>query len=175
MAVALRWHICAGAMLAVLTGCAGIRDAEPLPAVHKAAVVKPAPMATAAPKRPRSAPLLVAPPPTAALTQKPLQPPATAPVRLIGLDEQALESLLGQPSQIIGEAPGKTLLFRRHDCLLSLNLYPDVETRIFHTLSYEVTSDEHDAGAIELCQDRFGLAAAAHEPHRHAGAARIGG
>lgn len=88
-------------------------------------------------------------------------PPPAAPVQLVGMDENAVQALLGTPSLVEDHAPGKTWRFRKHDCVLSLALYPDVQTRVFRTLSYEVTSDEHNAGAKQLCETKFGNVATA--------------
>src|SRR5579863_1149138 len=95
---------------------------------------------------------------------KPAQQTATAappPVQLVGMDEGAVQALLGAPSMVEEHAPGKTWRFRKHDCVLSVALYPDVQTRVFRTLSYEVTSDDHNAGAKQLCETKFGNVAAA--------------
>jgi len=83
------------------------------------------------------------------------------PVQLVGMDEGAIQALLGAPSMVEDHAPGKTWRFRKHDCVLSVALYPDVQTRVFRTLSYEVTSDDHNAGAKQLCETKFGNVAAA--------------
>jgi hypothetical protein len=88
-------------------------------------------------------------------------PPSAAPVQLVGMDEGAVQALLGTPSTVEDHAPGKTWRFRKHECVLSVALYPDVQTRVFRTLSYEVTSDEHNAGAKQLCETKFGGVAAA--------------
>lgn len=98
---------------------------------------------------------------------KPAAPPAaaptaqTSPVQLVGMDEGEVQALLGTPSMVEEHAPGKTWRFRKHDCVLSVALYPDVQTRVFRTLSYEVTSDDHNAGAKQLCETKFGNVAAA--------------
>ena len=88
-------------------------------------------------------------------------PPPAAPVHLVGMDETAVQALLGTPSLVEDHAPGKTWRFRKHDCVLSVALYPDVQTRVFRTLSYEVTSDEHNTGAKQLCETKFGSVALA--------------
>lgn len=87
--------------------------------------------------------------------------PTAPPVQLVGMDEGAVQALLGSPVTIEDHAPGKTLRYRKNGCVLSVALYPDVQTRIFRTLSYEVTSDEHNAGAKQLCETKFGNVAAA--------------
>jgi len=85
----------------------------------------------------------------------------TVPVQLVGMNEGEVQALLGAPSLVEDHAPGKTWRFRKHDCVLSVALYPDVQTRVFRTLSYEVTSDDHNAGAKQLCETKFGNVAAA--------------
>jgi hypothetical protein len=72
-------------------------------------------------------------------------------VHLIGLDEAHLQALLGPPTVQEDRAPGKTWKYRNGRCTLNLSLYPDVETRVFHTLSYEVTSDDHTDEGKRLC------------------------
>ena len=86
---------------------------------------------------------------------------AAAPVQLVGMDEGEVQALLGAPSMVEDHAPGKTWRFRKRDCVLSVALYPDVQTRVFRTLSYEVTSDDHNAGAKQLCETKFGNVATA--------------
>jgi hypothetical protein len=85
--------------------------------------------------------------------------PAQAPVQLVGLDENQLHQLLGAPASVENHSPGKTLRFRRQDCVLSLALYPDVESRVFRTLSYEVTSDDNSSGTAQQCRAKFGAVA----------------
>ena len=83
-------------------------------------------------------------------------------VQLVGMNEGEVQALLGAPSLVEDHAPGKTWRFRKHDCVLTLALYPDVQTRVFRTLSYEVTSDDHNnAGAKQLCETKFGNVAVA--------------
>jgi len=120
-----------------------------------------------------SGPVALTPPPAPAASAKAAakrrdaaKPAQTAvapppPVQLVGMDEGAVQALLGAPSMVEDHAPGKTWRFRKHDCVLSVALYPDVQTRVFRTLSYEVTSDDHNAGAKQLCETKFGNVAAA--------------
>ncbi|MFV3129081.1 hypothetical protein [Niveispirillum sp. KHB5.9] len=147
-----------------LTGCAYVSD---IAGTDR----KAAPAATSKPQATAQA----APPPAAPSkpeAQKPVKrvagpkPPPAVPVETappapslqpIGLNEEALQKLLGQPSAIRDETPAKVLSFRRSECALNLTLYPDVETRVFRTLSYEVTSDDHDERTAKLCHARFGL------------------
>ncbi len=149
--------------LMALCGCE-----DPAP---KHVVSAPPPQEPAAP----TGPVALTPPPTPAAptkavpakrrdATKPAPQTATAappPVQLVGMDEGAVQALLGAPSTVEDHAPGKTWRFRKHDCVLSVALYPDVQTRVFRTLSYEVTSDDHNAGAKQLCETKFGNVAAA--------------
>ncbi|WP_445682842.1 hypothetical protein [Radicibacter daui] len=73
------------------------------------------------------------------------------------MDEESLLAQLGPPSASWDEIPGRKLSFRRRDCLLTVTLYPDVETRVFRTLTYEVSSDEHNTGNTSPCETRFGI------------------
>jgi glucose/arabinose dehydrogenase len=136
------------------------------------------PVASAPPTQQQSAsvgPIALTTPPASTTTAKPAvpakrrdtakpaapAPSAQAPVQLVGLNEGEVQALLGSPSMVEDNAPGKTWRFRKHDCVLSLALYPDVQTRVFRTLSYEVSSDDHNAGAKQLCETKFGNVAAA--------------
>jgi hypothetical protein len=154
--------------LMALCGCA---DPTPTHVVS----APPAPMEQPAPSGPiaLTAPPVPVPPPKPAApakrreASKPAAPAAAAPtaqggpVQLVGMDEGEVQALLGTPSTVEEHAPGKTWRFRKHDCVLSVALYPDVQTRVFRTLSYEVTSDDHNAGAKQLCETKFGNVAAA--------------
>lgn len=122
------------------------------PSVRAAAAVRAAPEPAKPVKRPA---VVVKPPPPPPATAEPVPPP----LRPVGLDEETLKNLLGQPSASRDETPARVLSFRRNECALNLTLYPDVETRVFRTLSYEVTSDDHDERTVRLCHARFGLAA----------------
>jgi hypothetical protein len=73
------------------------------------------------------------------------------------MDEKSLLAQLGPPSASWDEIPGRKLSFRQRDCLLTVTLYPDVETREFRTLTYEVSSDDHNTGKTSLCETRFGI------------------
>lgn len=90
--------------------------------------------------------------------RKPAPPPPS--VELVGLDETGVQTRLGPPAAVEDRPPGKIWRFRNRNCVLSLALYPEVETRAFRVLSYEVTSDEHNAGAKQLCETKFGGAVA---------------
>lgn len=147
--------------LMVLCGCADpttphTASAPPAPQTQTAAA---GPIALTAPPAP-AAPAKPAVPAKRRDATKPTAAQA-APAQLVGMNEGEVQALLGAPSLVEDHAPGKTWRFRKHDCVLSVALYPDVQTRVFRTLSYEVTSDDHNAGAKQLCETKFGSVATA--------------
>lgn len=73
------------------------------------------------------------------------------PVNLVGLDENQLKAVLGPPTEQEDRSPAKTWRYRNGKCVVDLALYPDVETRVFRTLSYEVTTGEDTAAEERLC------------------------
>src|SRR4029077_17742972 len=105
---------------------------------------KPAPAARIA-----SAP--AKPPATAVVDAKPEPPRAETPreasapasVDLIGKSEGEVRALLGPPTSVEERAPGKTWHYREGQCTVDIQLYPDVQTRQFGTLAYEVKSDDN--------------------------------
>lgn len=127
-----------------------VAASSPPPAPRPAAATRPPPE----PVKPVKRPAAVKPPPAPA----PVPEPASPPLRPVGMDEETLKNLLGQPSASRDETPARVLSYRRSECALNLTLYPDVESRVFRTLSYEVTSDDHDDHAARNCHTRFGLA-----------------
>ncbi|MTK64431.1 MAG: hypothetical protein F8N15_07910 [Methanobacterium sp.] len=148
-----------GLALLVLCGCDSARFPVPPPKPPPAVVPAPA-----APAPTASALKRISPPPTTKATGKgeghpPV--PARSPILLIGLDENEAQTLLGPPTTIEDQSPGKMWSYRKQECVLSIALYPDVATRVFHILSYKVTSDDHNAGAKDVCRAKFGDVAAA--------------
>jgi hypothetical protein len=75
--------------------------------------------------------------------------------RMIGLNEAEIETVLGPPMLQEDRAPTKLWVFRSRTCTINVTLYPDVETRQFHALSYEVTSDAHTAERTRQCVAEF--------------------
>lgn len=73
------------------------------------------------------------------------------PVNLVGLDEDQLQAVLGPPNEEEDRSPAKTWRYRNGKCVVDLALYPDVENRVFRTLSYEVTTREDTAAEERLC------------------------
>ena len=97
-----------------------------------------------------------APPPTvtaAAEADVPAKPAAAnAPiVSLAGKSESELRALLGAPSSEEDRPPGKRWRYRSGQCTLDVQLYPDVQTKQFGTLAYEVKSDDNTDEGKRLC------------------------
>jgi hypothetical protein len=66
---------------------------------------------------------------------------------LIGKNESELRTMFGSPNYEEDRAPGKLWRYRDGQCDLDIQLYPDVQTHQFGTLSYEVKSyDNTDEG-----------------------------
>ncbi|HLT79033.1 MAG TPA: hypothetical protein VKZ87_16740 [Ferrovibrio sp.] len=73
-------------------------------------------------------------------TQDPLSTGVTGQqIQLSGLSEQELRNLYGAPSEVEDRAPARIWRYRKDQCALAVSLYPDVQTRVFRILSYEVT------------------------------------
>jgi hypothetical protein len=79
-------------------------------------------------------------------------------LQIVGLDEAQLRDVMGVPASADDSAPGKVWRYHKGGCTLSIALYPDVKTRVFHALTYEVTSNEHGTGTDRLCRTQFASA-----------------
>ena len=88
---------------------------------------------------------------TAIATATPTAFPVSEPVPLNGKSESELRALLGPPTTEEETAPGKTWRYRDGRCALDVQLYRDVSTRKFGTLSYEVTSDDNSNEGRRNC------------------------
>jgi hypothetical protein len=70
----------------------------------------------------------------------------------VGLAEAQLMARLGQPSvEREDQPPGKTWRYQNKNCTVDFMLYPDVETRIYRALAYEVINDDKSAAGKRLC------------------------
>ena len=83
--------------------------------------------------------------------EPPREAAATPSVNLIGKSEGELRALLGPPTTVEERAPGKTWRYRDGQCTLDVQLYPDVQTRQFGTLAYEVKSDDNTDEGNRAC------------------------
>jgi hypothetical protein len=124
------------------------------PAKHptaRPAQAKPAaPASQAASSSPTAATATTAP--TTETMTEPSQDIANAPpVNLIGKSENEVRALFGPPTTVEERAPGKTWRYRKGSCTLDVQLYPDVQTRQFGTLAYEVKSDDNTDEGNRAC------------------------
>jgi hypothetical protein len=76
---------------------------------------------------------------------------AAAPVNLIGKSESEIRVLLGPPTSEEDRAPGKTWHYQDGQCTVDIQLFPDVQTRTFGTLAYEVKSNDSTDEGKRLC------------------------
>ena len=74
-----------------------------------------------------------------------------SPVTLAGKSESELRGLLGAPTSEEDRPPGKRWRYRDGQCTLDVQLYPDVQTKQFGTLAYEVKSDDNTDEGKRLC------------------------
>jgi hypothetical protein len=72
-------------------------------------------------------------------------------VNLVGQSEGDIRARFGAPTSEEDRAPGKTWRYRHGQCALDVSLYPDVQTRKFTTLAYEVRSDDNTDQGKQLC------------------------
>lgn len=113
----------------------------------------PATRVASAPARPVAA--VNDPKPDATKIQQDRDVSAPVPVSLIGKSENQVRALLGPPTSVEERAPGKTLHYRDRRCSANVQLYPDVQTRQFGTLSYEVKSDDNTDEGRRGCVAQF--------------------
>jgi len=92
---------------------------------------------------------LIFPTATAASDELPARPaPAGTPAfSLSGKSETELRATLGAPTSEEERPPGKLWLYRDGQCTLDVQLYPDVQTKQFRVLAYQIKSyDSTDEG-----------------------------
>ena len=144
--------------LLLLSGCEVARNAQSdlNRLVNSDPFASPKPAAAA----PRTATAAAAPKPATTTTAEPVVASAPAPakltttatpVELIGKSEGELRTLLGPPTSVEERAPGKTWHYREGQCTVDIQLYPDVQTKQFGTLAYEVKSDDNTDEGRRLC------------------------
>jgi len=140
----------------LLSGCDVMRAARddfasltaPKPPPPAAPVRKPAPQPVAA-ARPPAKPVTAA---AAADVSATLSAAAEVPAPVLtGYRESQLRALLGPPTSVEDRPPGKQWRYRNGKCTLDIQLYPDVETKQYGTLSYKVKSDDDTDEGRRLC------------------------
>ena len=70
---------------------------------------------------------------------------------LVGQSEVDIRARFGAPTSEEDRAPGKTWKYRHGQCAMDVSLYPDVQTRKFTTLAYEVRSNDNTDQGKQLC------------------------
>jgi hypothetical protein len=90
---------------------------------------------------------------TATSDEPPARPAATGSpaLSLVGKSETELRAVLGAPTSEENRPPGKLWRYRDGQCTLVVQLYPDVQTKQFGTLAYEVKSDDNTDEGKRLC------------------------
>jgi hypothetical protein len=73
----------------------------------------------------------------------------------IGLDRPELQALLGDPSAEYRDGVSERLEFHDRGCSLQLRLYPEVDSRVYRTLTFEVSSDDSVVLRERACAERF--------------------
>jgi hypothetical protein len=76
-------------------------------------------------------------------------------INLVGRSEHDIRALLGPPTAVEDNPPGKTWRYRDGRCSLDVQLYPDIKTRQFGTLGYDVKSDDNTSEGKRLCLGQF--------------------
>ena len=152
--------VAATLLLAALGGCEvarGMRDDFGRLTSSPAALQKSQPARPQVAARPRPAPATA---PAGEVTtpfpeQSPSIVPPPAPVSLAGKSEKELRALLGPPTSEEERPPGKRWRYQEGSCSLDVQLYPDVQTKQFGTLAYEVKSDDNSDEGKRACLAQF--------------------
>ena len=90
---------------------------------------------------------------TATSNEPPVRPAATGnpALSLVGKSETELRAVLGSPTSEEDRPPGKWWRYRDGQCTLVVQLYPDVQTKKFGTVAYEVKSDDNTDEGKRVC------------------------
>jgi hypothetical protein len=89
--------------------------------------------------------------------------PPTDPRTLVGMDEQAISRLLGEPTWTEDVPPAKYWQYATQSCVLRVFFFMEMTTRNFRALSYELTSSDDAPNVDEQCFAQL-LAQAADRP-----------
>ena len=155
-----------GTSLLLLSGCDvahnAQRDLTRLVHSDPFTASRPAPAARIASAPAKSAAATVDTKTEPAKADLPKEASTPASVSLIGKSEGQVRALLGPPTSVEERAPGKTWHYRDGQCSADVQLYPDVQTRQFGTLAYEVKSDDNTDEGKRGCVARFSSRAQSH-------------
>lgn len=124
------------------------RPPAPQPQKNTPSQVTPRPTAKANPA-PSPAPSVPPAPPT------PPAPAAVSSLPLAGKNEAEIRAALGSPSAEEERPPGKRWRYRDGQCTLDIQLYPNVETKQFTTLAYDVRNNVDSDEGKRLCMAQF--------------------
>lgn len=83
------------------------------------------------------------------------EPPAVTSLPLAGKSESEIRAAFGAPSAEEERPPGKRWRYRDGACTLDIQLYPNVETKQFTTLAYEVRNNVDSDEGKRLCMAQF--------------------
>lgn len=83
--------------------------------------------------------------------------PRLDPKRLVGLDENELRRMLGDPEAVRDALPARVWNYRADNCSLDVFLYLDLASHNFRALTYDVrtTTKSRREDAIEVCVGRI--------------------
>ena len=70
---------------------------------------------------------------------------------LVGKSETELRAMLGAPTSEEDRPPGKWWRYRDGQCTLVVQLYPDMQTKQYGTLAYDVKSDDNTDEGKRVC------------------------
>jgi hypothetical protein len=71
---------------------------------------------------------------------------------IVGLDQPQVESRLGRPTSERARGIARAMEYRDRHCSIEVTLYPEVETRVYRALAYEVTSDDSHQSSHDCLQ-----------------------
>jgi hypothetical protein len=95
-------------------------------------------------------------PPAETPPGNPLPPVPLPPVpELVGLDQAALTTALGQPDSRRDSPPAIIWRYVDGDCAVDVYLYRDVETNALHALYVDVNGDDRTEQRRQLCLQRL--------------------
>ncbi|WP_395709492.1 hypothetical protein [Reyranella sp.] len=151
-----------GVGLLLLSGCdvaRNMRDDFTRLTSSKPAMTQPkksVPQIQPAPPQTNQAATPTARPPAAPTPPSPApDAPAVTSLPLAGKSESEIRAAFGSPSAEEERPPGKRWRYRDGQCTLDIQLYPNVETKQFTTLAYEVRNNVDSDEGKRLCMAQF--------------------
>ncbi|UYN96619.1 MAG: hypothetical protein KIT25_06710 [Enhydrobacter sp.] len=151
-------------MLLLLSGCDVLQSAQAdlarLTSSRPAASpAKPSPKPATAPRTTQQgstkSDVAIPPDPDGASATMAAATSTAAEATPIGRTEGEVRALFGPPHKEEDRSPGKTWHYRDGRCSMDIQFYPDVQTRQFGTLAYEVKSDDNTDEGKRGCLAQF--------------------